>query len=951
MASPPEAGFDPAVLASSSSGLPPDQTKNVSLEDQTLLLLAGLMEAGQEDEHTCKQLSALTKILNDEASEEARSKEPHRPLCQLIDADSVETILGFLDMRQALTVRGFATLTTSAYLKAAGDKGVEYLSQFFYSRVRKATYDDFILAFSVAASIFPVVPDITAELFLSEGFVPSLGSLMKRKWKSKKVEQAALEMLNAACMNTPCREAVKKYCTEWLEEIVNFVPPTHADVSSPEIHPVVDDGSIQQRTHSEPVRNLAAVVLAKLQAVSSPPNPGEEERIQPATTSMEELSNMFKNMLSSKGSQQSSIEGLAYASLQPKVKEKLATDPTFLKNLINALNDAPAKSPATYGALSILVNLTSYMPALSEEQKRISQLKAYANAAKDPTKPNPLSDDEHVSKRCQAVFDAGIIPVLKLEGGVVKPENRLKIPYKNQTSDLRLRSFLELSTNTTLEKERRRDWSRTKWGGATQGGRSDLGFPLAIVSQSDSDDLDARIVLTVSKYFHCYFEKFSNFEPELEIKMPGRVGARWPPWPQLLFHPKMLEKREDGEEYEKMILEEYGAEALKKSWVETCKELEKVTEDISINGTSVIPVLEFEEFFIASESKKEELKERGCFVVRGAVPKGEATKWYHDLKGYVADNKESVTGMPAETPFMFNVYHSPTQQAARSYPNSLKLQRGINQLWHDETNTTSPEPLSYADGFRIRPEKTEFNSLPPHIGSLSRWADPAYRYVYHKIWSGTPLEHDPYDLALRAPAKSGLFPGTSSKVLRAFQGWTALTEAGPGEGSLLLYPNVKLAIAYVLLRPFFDAPEKEEDAMDASKWTFNAERGWYPGTWKALPQIVSPKSHPHLRLEECLVSIPRMEVGDTVWWHADMIHGVDPEHNGTHDSSVLYIAAVPTTPDNVEYMKGQVADFTAGVPPEDFRKNGTDETKFKGYMGEAGILNGEKGRRAAGFEL
>ena len=55
----------------------------------------------------------------------------------------------------------------------------------------KGTYDDFIVAFSVAAAIFPVVPDVIATLFLSEGFVVSLGPLMRRKWKSKKVEQAA----------------------------------------------------------------------------------------------------------------------------------------------------------------------------------------------------------------------------------------------------------------------------------------------------------------------------------------------------------------------------------------------------------------------------------------------------------------------------------------------------------------------------------------------------------------------------------------------------------------------------------------------------------------------------------------------------------------------------------------------------------------------------------------
>ena len=257
----PNEEVEPSVPATLST----EVEKNVSLEDQTLLLLARLMEGGQEDEDTCKELDTLTRLLSDDPTEEMRTSRPHKQLHQLVDADIMETILGYLDMRQSASVRGHATLTVSAYLKAASDKGVEYLSSFFYSRVGKATYDDFILAFSVAACIFPIVPDVTATLFLSEGFVVSLGPLMKRKWKSKKVEQAALEMLNAACMNTPCREAIQKYCTEWLDEIVNDVPPTPVDVDSPERHHVAEDGPIQQRMHSEKVRNLAAVVLTKIQ--------------------------------------------------------------------------------------------------------------------------------------------------------------------------------------------------------------------------------------------------------------------------------------------------------------------------------------------------------------------------------------------------------------------------------------------------------------------------------------------------------------------------------------------------------------------------------------------------------------------------------------------------------------------------------------------------------------
>ena len=47
----------------------------------------------------------------------------------------------------------------------------------------------------------------------------------------------------------------------------------------------------------------------------------------------------------------------------------------------------------------------------------------------------------------------------------------------------------------------------------------------------------------------------------------------------------------------------------------------------------------------------------------------------------------------------------------------------------------------------------------------------------------------------------------------------------------------------------------------------------------------SPEFHPHLRLDECLVSAPKVNPGDTVFWHADVIHSVEEEHTGSGDSA------------------------------------------------------------------
>ncbi|KAK5193717.1 hypothetical protein LTR99_006054 [Exophiala xenobiotica] len=445
--------------------------------------------------------------------------------------------------------------------------------------------------------------------------------------------------------------------------------------------------------------------------------------------------------------------------------------------------------------------------------------------------------------------------------------------------------------------------------------------------------------------------------------MPGRLLS-WPDWPE--FTPSKAEPGDDLVGYKKAIVDKYGKDALVQSWLRTCKELESVTDSIAELGSSAIPEIQFQDFFAQTPEQKTKLKDTGCFVVRNVFSEAQADKWFQNLKEYVAANRSSIgevenflvnkrccgtPGWPAETPFILNLYYSPTQIAARSHPNQLRLSEELNSWWHDDTGTTSPEPLSYADGVRIRPPGIPFRGLGPHIdaGSLCRWADPTYQTFYDAVFSGHPELLDNYDLTVRKDANQAMFPGSAhSRVFRSFQGWTALTSAGPGEGSLMLYPNVKWTIAYLLLRPFFRAPDSGE--LDASKWTFDAQNPWFPGTFRDDSQMLSPSSHPHLRLHECMVGIPKMNPGDTVWWHADMCHAVEVDHNGDHEASVTYIAATPRTEQNKSYIRGQLEDFLKGNPPEDFRR-GAGEKQFEGFTGEKSILSGEAGRRAMGFDL
>ncbi|QKX60558.1 uncharacterized protein TRUGW13939_07703 [Talaromyces rugulosus] len=432
--------------------------------------------------------------------------------------------------------------------------------------------------------------------------------------------------------------------------------------------------------------------------------------------------------------------------------------------------------------------------------------------------------------------------------------------------------------------------------------------------------------------------------------------STWPSWPEFTVDSEEREKSADLTTFKTDIINEYGQENLIKSWLKVCSKLEEITKEIREKGNKVIPEITFEDLDQLSEQKKEEYKTVGCFLIRGVVQKELAEKWFVDLKSYVADNEDMVTGWPPVTPSILRMYYSPVQMAARSHPNSLKVAGELINWWHDSENAKDQpplEPLTYIDAVRIRPPGQPFFGLGPHIdaGSLSRWADTTYRACYAPVWQGNPEDLDLYELSLRKKAKTRLFAGSAHcSVFRAFQGWTSLTTTGPGEGSLLLYPHVKWVMAYILLRPFFKAPNstKEEDIMDASKWTFDAETPWFPGTFRPDSQRLSVTSHPHLRLRDCLVHIPPMQPGDTVWWHADMCHAVDTEHKGAGDSSVLYIAATPSTEDNIQYIDSQRDAFLGDNAPPDFQAADrvySPEAKYKGYQGQDAIVSPE-GRNA-----
>ena len=208
-------------------------------------------------------------------------------------------------------------------------------------------------------------------------------------------------------------------------------------------------------------------------------------------------------------------------------------------------------------------------------------------------------------------------------------------------------------------------------------------------------------------------------------------------------------------------------------------------------------------------------------------------------------------------------------------------------------------------------------------GSLERWEDPEYSRVYHKILEGCWEEYDAFDAKHRIKAKMDLYNGAGAcSIFRFLQGWLSMSDTGPQEGTLKICPMLKHATAYLLLRPFFD-PHSSQLRLDSS----------FPGSVPGACQEYSQDTHPHLQLDDTMVSVPMVGPGDFVAWHCDSIHSVDKEHQGTGDSSVLYTPACPLTPPNVEFLVRQRKAALAYSPPPDFPDaGGQGELNFRGAI-------------------
>lgn len=313
------------------------------------------------------------------------------------------------------------------------------------------------------------------------------------------------------------------------------------------------------------------------------------------------------------------------------------------------------------------------------------------------------------------------------------------------------------------------------------------------------------------------------------------------------------------------------------------------------------------------------LKKSGVVIFRNAFSKDQVNDWNERLISHLEINGQDPMKPKSN---LKELYWSKPQIEARHHPTMIKMQKALLALWTknegiddcvDLTNI-----LTYNDRLRMR-QPGHVSFLKPHLdnGTISRWIDCVSQHVYKPFFDGKWEDYDPFCINGRGIVDFQSY-GENCSAFRAFQGWLSLSESEPGDGTLTILPLLKESLASIMIRPLLSDIPKDQ-----------------------LPNYEGVSNHPmyidknlHADLIKAMISLPKMNPGDCVFWHGDLVHAVEPEHKGTKTNTVLYIPAAPDCPLNRLYVERAKFCFESGLTPPDFR-GGKKEDLEVNYKGRA----------------
>ena len=286
------------------------------------------------------------------------------------------------------------------------------------SNIGDTSQDQVLAGLTFLTALFQVDSPSGSAILQRDGVAESIVDAIDLFSKSAPISLAVAQLLSQAAGHKTSCGLIPSQSTQWLE-------------------------AKTRQTDDPALRAAAAVALVKFSRGSA----ADASEITGATSGPpplysggdEQLVNMMKGLVvnSSSGhghphettSLGDAVEGLAYLSVDPSVKELLSSDPAFLKGLFatvphrkgswaQASEEEIGMTPL-YGTALIIANLCAYKPHLTEEETQIAKLRKLAKSS-GATETTPGStpeedkrnDNAHVLARGHRLVSAGALDAL-----------------------------------------------------------------------------------------------------------------------------------------------------------------------------------------------------------------------------------------------------------------------------------------------------------------------------------------------------------------------------------------------------------------------------------------------------------------------------------------------------------------------------------------------------------
>ncbi|WVO14736.1 hypothetical protein L204_102374 [Cryptococcus depauperatus] len=289
-------------------------------------------------------------------------------------------------------------------------------------------------------ALYPFVPIETTSLLETRvgDFGDIIGILLELAELPSPLQPALAELFVTAADSPSGRNLALSRATEWLKGGTKY-QNTGANFN------IICVAALSKLIGS----NHAAETPQKQRGdVESEATPNEGEEIELTKCLMQHI----EESPASSTAVQSAVEGLAVLSLKSKIKVLFASSQKFLNALVKLSPRSEKKGgslPVTprgsiyaddeskvfesvdtrlcYGLTTILVNLSSKRPIMSETDKQIAQLRRMAisankNSVDEYDTESVLESIEAVNLRSKAIFAAGIVSGLS---GLVKADSKL----------------------------------------------------------------------------------------------------------------------------------------------------------------------------------------------------------------------------------------------------------------------------------------------------------------------------------------------------------------------------------------------------------------------------------------------------------------------------------------------------------------------------------------------